>query len=929
LAAPIGTAGQNPTVPNPLLETKLYAPARRPGVVPRSRLTEQLDRGARSKLTLISAPAGFGKTTLLADWVTAARVDRRSVAWLSLDPGDNESNSFWSYVMAALGTAAPGVGERTRSLLDAPETPTEVVLTTLLNELGAVPEDSLLVLDDYHVIDAPEIQEEVAFVLDHLPPQMHLMIATRADPALPLARLRVRSELVEIRAADLRFTADEAAAYLNDSMGLNLTSRDVEALEGRTEGWIAALQLAALSIKGRTDVADFIAGFAGDDRYIVDYLAEEVLRLQPERVRSFLLETSILDRLTGALCDAVTARDGGKAMLDVLDRANLFLVQLDDQRLWYRYHHLFADVLQARLLDEQPGQVSELHRRASDWYEQNGERDEAIRHALAAEDFERAADLVELAAPEMRRVRHEARLRRWLEALPVELFPARPVLSVEYAGALMSTGEFEGIEALLRDAERWLDAPAEAEGRLGVSAPGMVVRDEAEFRRLPGAIAMYRAALAQVRGDVAGMAAYAQRVLDLVGQDDHLGRGAAAALLGLAYWADGDLVAAYRWYGDGMASLERAGHLADVVGGVTTLADIRIAQGRLRDAMRLYERALQVSASHGGPALRGTADVHVGLSDLLRERNDLEAASQHLVASRELGDGNGMPRNASRWRVTAARIRQARGDLDGAVELLDEAERLYVSDFAPDVRPVAAVRARVLVAQGKLSEAWDWARERDLTAGDELEYVHEFEHATLARLLLAQGTRDRADDSIGAAIDLTDRLLAAAEGGSRSGSVIDILVVQALARHAHGDPAGALTSLEHALELAEPEGYLRIFVDEGLPMAGLLKLAAKQRRASSYVRRLLAAIVTAAGGTKADQPLIERLSERELEVLRLLASELDGPEIARELTVSVNTVRSHTKSIYSKLGVNSRRAAVRRAAELDLLARLGDRRPTG
>lgn len=384
-------------------------------------------------------------------------------------------------------------------------------------------------------------------------------------------------------------------------MGLDLTVPDVEALEGRTEGWIAALQLAALSIKGRTDVAEFIAGFAGDDRYIVDYLVEEVLRRQPERVRSFLLQTSILGRQTGPLCDAVTGRDGGTAMLDALDRANLFLIPLDDQRRWYRYHHLFADVLQARLLDEQPGQVSDLHRRASEWYEQNGERDEAIRHALAAEDFERAADLVELAIPEMRRGREEARLRRWLEALPKELFPARPVLSVGYAGALMSTGDFDGIEALLRDAERWLDTSAEAEERPGVPATGMVVRDEAELRRLPGAIAMYRAALAQVRGDVASMMAYARRVLDLVGEDDHLGRGAAAALLGLAYWAEGDLDAADRWYADGMASLEQAGHIADVVGGVITLADIRIAQGRLHDAMRMYERALQVSESHGGP----------------------------------------------------------------------------------------------------------------------------------------------------------------------------------------------------------------------------------------------------------------------------------------------------------------------------------------
>jgi LuxR family transcriptional regulator, maltose regulon positive regulatory protein len=913
---------------SPLVETKLYAPKPRRSLVARPRLSGRLRRGAESRLTLISAPAGFGKTTLLAEWL-AATGPERSVAWLSLDESDRQPATYWTYVVTALQAAVPGVGTSALPLLQSAQPTIETVLTTVLNELGTTPDDVYLVLDDYHLVDSPDIQAGMTFLLEHLPPRAHLVVSTREDPALPLARLRAGGELVEVRAADLRFTLEEVAAYLNDVVGLDLAAGDIAALEGRTEGWIAALQLAALSMQGRDDVAGFIAGFAGDDRYIVDYLVEEVLRRQPERVRSFLLRTSILGRLTGPLCDAVTGRDGGKAMLEALDRGNLFLVPLDDRRRWYRYHQLFADVLRARLLDEQPDKAPDLHRRASEWYEKSGERGEAIRHAMAAEDFERAADLVELAIPEMRRGRDEGRLRRWLDALPKGLFRARPVLSVGYAGTLMSTGEFDGTEALLRDAERWLDTPAEAEARLRVPATGMVVRDEAELRRLPGAIAMYRAALAQVRGDVAGMMAHARRVLDLVDEEDHLGRGAAAALLGLAYWADGDLDAAYRWYADGMASLERAGHHADVVGGAITLADIRIAQGRLHDAMRLYERALQLSASHDGPALRGAADVHVGLSDLFRERNDLESASRHLMASRELGDENGMPRNAYRWRVAAARIRQAQGDLDGAIELLDEAEPLYVSDFAPDVRPVAAVKARVRIAQARLSEAWSWVREHGLTAVDEAQYVHEFEQATLARLLLAQGTRDHADDRIDAAIDLTERLLAAAAGGGRNGSAIDILVVQALALLAREDPAGALTSLERALELAEPEGYVRIFVDEGPPMAALLKRAAKQRRASRYVRRLLTAIVTDDSGAKLDQPLIEPLSERELEVLRLLGSELDGPDIARELTVSLNTVRTHTKSIYAKLGVNSRRAAVRRAAELRLLARRRHGRPTG
>ena len=409
---------------------------------------------------LISAPAGFGKTTLLAGWLAAGPAGpggERRAAWRSLDERDNDPASFWTYVIAALRTVAPGIGESALALLQAPQPPpVETLLTALLNDLAAVAGDIVLVLDDYHVIDVREVQDGMAFLLDHLPPRLHVVIASRADPALPLARLRARGELAEIRAAELRFTPDEAAAYLNEMMGLGLTAPDVAALEGRTEGWIAALQLAALSMQGRDDVAGFIAGFAGDDRYVVDYLAEEVLQRQPGRVQAFLLQTSILGRLSGPLCDAVTGQGGGKAMLEALDRGNLFLVPLDDRRRWYRYHHLFADVLQARLLDEQPGQVPELHRRASGWYERSGEQSAAIGHALAAEDFERAADLVELAIPAMRRTRQEATIFSWLKALPDGVIRVRPVLSVGLAGALLAGGEFDGVEARLRDAERGL-----------------------------------------------------------------------------------------------------------------------------------------------------------------------------------------------------------------------------------------------------------------------------------------------------------------------------------------------------------------------------------------------------------------------------------------------------------------------------------------
>jgi DNA-binding SARP family transcriptional activator len=550
----------------PLLETKLYVPRSRRDLVPRPRLSERLDRGTASKLMLVSAPAGFGKTTLLTEWLAAgpaAPADERLAAWLSLDRADNDPASFWTYVIAALRTAAPGVGESALALLQARQPPPiETVLTVLLNDLRATAGDIVLVLDDYHVIDARAVQDGMAFLLDHLPAGLHVVMASRADPALPLARWRARGELAEIRAAGLRFTPDEAAAYLNEMMGLQLTARDVATLEGRTEGWIAALQLAALSMQGRDDVAGFIAGFAGDDRYVVDYLAEEVLQRQPERVQAFLLQTSILGRLSGPLCDAVTGQGGGKAMLEALDRGNLFLVPLDDRRRWYRYHHLFADVLQARLLDEQPGQVPDLHRRASAWHEQNGEPQVAIGHALAAEDFGRAADLVELAIPAMRRARQEATVRGWLEVLPLGVLPdevvrVRPVLSVHFAGALLSGGEFEGVEARLRDAERWLDATTAPHEGAPARPAEMVVADEEEYRRLPAEIEVYRSALALAQGDVPGTVRHARRALDLSPEEDHLVRASAAGFMGLASWASGDLEAGHSAYAECMAGLRR------------------------------------------------------------------------------------------------------------------------------------------------------------------------------------------------------------------------------------------------------------------------------------------------------------------------------------------------------------------------------------
>lgn len=897
-------------MPTAVITTKLYIPAPRPNAVVRDALIARLNEGLHHRLTLISAPAGFGKTSLVSAWSGGCG---RPVAWLSLDDADTDLARFLTYLVAALQTIAPTLGDDLVALLQSSQPPAlDALLPPLLNQIATLPRPALLVLDDAHVLDAGPIHQALAALVEHLPPQLHLVIITREDPPLPLARLRARGQLAELRAADLRFTHREASAFLTEVMGLNLSSDDIRALEERTEGWVAGLQLAALSLHGHEDVPAFIRTFAGDHRYVLDYLVEEVLQRQPAALRDFLLQTAILDRLNGPLCDAVTGQEQSGARLEALHRSNFFVVPLDDRRRWYRYHHLFADVLVAQLVAERPDQVTMLHRRASVWYEHNGARSEAIHHALAALDVTRAADLIERAAPAMRRDRQEHTLLAWLRALPEELLAARPVLGVQYAGVLLAVGELAGVEGRLAAAERWLDTPV----------PGMVVRDEAGFRQLSATIALYRAAHALALGDVAATAEYGGQVIGRIGEGDPLLRGAASGLLGLAHWASGNLEGAYRSFADGLERLREAGNIADAIGGAVGLVDIRVTQGQLREARRICERGLQLAAEHGAPQLRGTADMHVGLSELALERGDLRAALEHLSRSQQQGEHTGFPQHPYRWRVALARVRIVQSDLDGALELLEEAERRYVGDFFPPVRPVAAWKARVWVAQGRLSDARAWAQERGLLAHDEPSYLREFEHLTLARVLLVGPTRDTADRSLPEAIGLLDRLLQAADAGGRTGSLIEILVLQARALQLHGDIPAALASLSRALTLAEPEGYVRVFVDEGPAMTALLeRMRDEGGRMQAYAHTLLTTFgkqAVAHPSSLTPHPLAEPLSEREREVLRLLRTDLGGPEIARELVVSLNTLRTHTRNIYAKLGVSGRRAAVRRAEELGL-----------
>ncbi len=893
----------------PLVATKLYVPHPRPGVVARPRLVHRLSHGVQGRLTLVSAPAGFGKTTLLASWLAQTSDEDRAVAWLSLDPSDHDPLAFWTGVVTALRQAVPGIDQRALDLLTASPDATVPALTAVLNDLAAAPGPVWLVLDDYHHVDGRAVAAGMAFLLEHLPAHVHVVLSTRADPDLPLGRWRAGGELVEVRAADLRFTSGEATDYLDAAAPVPLTAAQVQALEDRTEGWIAALQLAALSLQGRADVATFITGFTGDDRYVVDYLVEEVLARQPEQVREFLLFSAVLDRLSGPLCDAVLGRGDAVAMLRTLERDNLFLVALDDRREWFRYHQLFRDVLLARLIAEQPELAPVLHARAAEWFEQHGFTDEAVEHALLAGDVHRATTLVELAVPEIRRHRHEAKMQDWLSALPDDVVRGSPVLSVFAAALRLTAGDLDAALPWLDDAELALAAPPTPDERQWAPTD--------ELRALPATIAMYRASVAQAHGDVEGTAQQARRALELTGPDDHLARGGALGFLAMAAWAQGDVSQAYETFDEAVASLHAAGNLVDELGSHVVLADLCRAAGRPVRARELCERALRQAESLGEPLARASRELHVALAELDVEVGDLDRAGAHLDAASTLADRAPVTESDFRLFVARALLAAASGEDTAATGHLDRAEELHRPGFFPDVRPIPALRARLQVARGDLVAAGHWAREREVSPTDPAVFLREYDHLTLARLLLARHRAHLDPDAADLALGLLERLRGAATASARAGSLVEVRLLTALAHHALGQATEALRALTDALTLApEPEGYVRVFLDEGAPALELLRAAAAAEGVDGRAARVLAA---ATAGPPGIRPLPDPLSERELQVLRLLDTELSGPEIARELFISPNTLRTHTKHVFTKLGVTSRRAAVARARERGLL----------
>jgi LuxR family maltose regulon positive regulatory protein len=909
----------------PLLRTKLYIPPIRPEWVSRSRLVDRLNAGLNRKLALVSAPAGFGKTTLVSEWAATEGQIEHCVAWLSLDGSDNDLNRFLMYLIAALQTVEAAVGRGALSVLESPQPlPAETILTSLINEIAALPNRVILVLDDYHLIKAQSVHDALTFLLEHLPPGLHLVIATREDPYLPLARLRGQGQLTELRASDLRFTSSEAAAFLNQVMGLDLAAEQITALETRTEGWIVGLHLAALALQrqGRRGAAEFIRSFTGSHYHVLDYLIEEVLEQQPHDVQDFLLKTAILGRLTGPLCDALTGKSNGQAILEMLDRANLFIVPLDNERRWYRYHHLFADLLRQRLhhsaasstppisspsdadararVDRrgtEGGLVAELHVRASAWYEEHGLEVEAFQHAAAANDVERAARLIEGKGVHMPYRGASTVALNWLESLPATELDSRPSLWVTYASALNLAGQPADAEQKLQAAETAIEATTERAMEAAAEA-------DDNTRDLVGHIAAIRAMMAVGQHQLESIIAHSRRALEYLHPDNLALRTIAGWTLGYSYQLQGDREAASQAYTRILSTSQASGDLISTLAAAVGLGNIRESKNQLFRAAESYRRGIDLFGDQ--PQLSATG-AYLGLARVLYEWNDLDAAQQHVQQSLQLAQQvDTLDTPALCW-VLLARLKLAQGDAAGASAILAEAERFVRQHkYLHRLPEVSAAQVVALLEQGDQAGAAYLAEKHDLPS-------------SRARVHLARG-------ETAAALAVLEPQRQQVEAEGLEDERLKFFVLRAIALRAHGEKEEAVRLLDDALALAEPGGLIRTFVDEGPPMARLLYEALSRGISPGYVRRLLAAFpIDEPEGTRpsktpdAESEWVEPLSEREIEVLELIAEGLTNQEIAFRLTLSLNTVKSHARHIYGKLGVRNRTQAVARARVLGVL----------
>ena len=931
---PASAAPWPPTHPQ-LLRTKLYVPQTRPGLVARPRLSDRLDALLERKLAVLSAPAGFGKTTILSVWAAHCRQRGLPVAWVSLDERDNDAGRFWAHVVAAIAGLAPENAAAGWPVVSPDQPATDDMVIGLVNAVLAanfIP--FVLVLDDFHLVTSTAIHNAVGFLVDFLPPQMHLVLASRAEPPLQLAQLRARGHLIELRAADLRFTNEETEVFLNQVMALDLPAESIAVLDARAEGWIAGLQLAALSMRDRRDRATFIQTFTGGHRYIMDYLTEQVLHHQPEDVQRFLLETSILDKLCGPLCDAVTGRNGGQATLERLDASNLFLVSMDDRRRWYRYHHLFASLLRVQL--EKTGtDMRGLHRRAAAWFQENHLLQEAVSHALEGRDFRVASRLIgELTQSNDAHSQPRVMLG-WLSALPEEIVRARPLLSLGYAWMSAINGHLEAVEPLLEPVEAWLDG--DGAGRAGKntaeSTAATPMADE-EWNAQPEEVVidvdLLRAYVSRFLGNPGRAVVRSERALQRIPADNLRLQAIAWLCNGHGHLLENNLAAADHGLLQAVELGRASGHIAAYLSAVHYCGQLRELQGRLRDALALHQRALDHISSQ--TLWRFSGIERIGIGNVYLERNDLESAQRFIedgLARVEAGGDFVFLRDGY---LTAARLAQARGRHERVLQLVDragEAVRQGRSNW--DASLVAAWRARLMLQQGKLDEAAGWADRCSLRVEDGFGMGREVGFITLAQVCLAQGQLNDAEQ-------LLDCLLRLAKCSGQTGSLLQILVLQALTRQALGDPVTAFATLRRALQLAKPEGYVRLFLDHGQPMAELLLWGMARQEwvgasLTTYVNHLLQHFGIIAGASSAPQPaapsspvsfaagdsLVEQLSERELEVLRLVAAGASNREAAERLYVTVNTVRTHLRNINGKLNTGSRGQAVARARALRLL----------
>ncbi len=873
-----------------MLSTKLNIPPTHPQTVLRSRLIERLQDGLKYSFILVSAPAGFGKTTLLSEWAHREKAKIR-IAWLSIDQGDNDPTRFWNYFIAALRTLQPDCGETALNLLHTDErfsskVPIESVLNALINDIAGIPGEFVVALDDFHLIESKPIHDGITYLIEHMPAQMHLAMATRADPPLPLARFRAGRTMLEIGADDLRFSMDDVVSLLKELKAPEISEKDIAALNERAEGWAAGLIMAILSLKGRKDIPGFIADFTGSQRYVMDYLVEEVLQKQTPEATDFLLKTAVLERLTGPLCDAVTGYQDSRAILVNLERDHLFITPLDDTRQWYRYEHLFRDILRHRLEAEYgEGIVRGLFQKASKWYEENGYEDEAIDHALAAQDWETAARLLENAAPRKEQSGEWTIAIGWMRVIPTEVLLTHPDVYYEFGKLLQGTGQTKAAKAVLSDLEP-------------------IARQK---QRLQGKMAALRMYIATAQEDKGRAIEYGREALSLLPEEEARERGFVLCILGILLSGRGNFTEAEQLLKKAFKTGRQAGANNITIGMSTTyLAMILHLKGRLHEAFQLCQEAVNVIGQ--SPA---ATNVIGYLGIIYREWNDLKASLSHL----EQADNISHYLNASArdWVTNhLAQTKLALGDIEGALETLTRIDR---TEQDPENRSAwsqktLSVYTEIALKQGDLKKAIEWGSQLSESPADIMATFGARMH-----VLLARGKKSEVAEYL-QAIEKT-------MPPDLVGALIPLRIIQALATDSEEE---ALEFLTEALNLGEPEGYVRSFVDEGRPLLPILEKTLSRGVMPEYTRKLITIIEAEERqwrlrekGKEALSPYQSILSEREIEVLRLMAEGLSNQQIADRLIISLSTAKNHVHNILEKLNVQGRTQSVAQARELGLI----------